>query len=225
LSWAVDSSTLTRMQELVRYIEHTLFKPDASRADIEKLCAEAIQHGFHGVCVNGSRVGLAVTQLEETDLKVVALVGFPLGAGAADTKRYETEVAVDDGAHEIEFVPDLGRFKDGEHEYFLREIRDIVEAADERPVKVVLELGLLDEEQRRIVCEVIRDSGANFVTAPAGFAGEGGGVGELKLLRELLGPNIALKAAGNIPDAASAKALIDAGATRLGTTAGVAIVS
>src|SRR4051794_33959246 len=119
--------------DLARYIDHTLLQPEATREDVTRLCAEAREHGFHGVCVHGSRVELAFSLLEDSDIKVTSLVGFPLGASDSDVKRYETEVAIDQGAQEIEMMINLGRLKDGDHGYVLRELRDIAEAAEERP--------------------------------------------------------------------------------------------
>ena len=132
--------------DLVRRIDHTLARPDATRQDLEQLCAAARAQGFHSVCVSSSRVELACSLVENSEVKVTGLVGFPLGAADADAKRYETEVAVDHGAQEIETVLNIGRLKDGDHRYVLRELRDIAEAADERPVKVILEASLLTSE-------------------------------------------------------------------------------
>src|SRR5437588_3089052 len=136
--------------ELARRIDPTLVKPEATRQDIVRLCAEAREHGFHGVCVNGSRVELAYALLEDTERKVTGLVGFPFGAMDTDAKRYETEVAIDHGAHEIEMVLNIGRLKEGDRSYVLRELRDIAEAAEERPVNVILETGLLTAEERNL---------------------------------------------------------------------------
>src|SRR5689334_17592386 len=124
------------MKNLAPFIEHTLLRADATRQQIDQLCQEARQHQFYGVCVNGVWVAHAYALLEEAETKVVAVVGFPLGAADGDVKRYETEVAVDCGAHEIDVVIQLGRLREGDHRSVLREIRDVVEAAEERPVKV-----------------------------------------------------------------------------------------
>src|SRR5256885_15785391 len=155
--------------ELARYIDHTLLHPEARRQDVARLCAEAREHGFHGVCVNGSRVELAYALLEDTEVKVIGLVGFPLGASDADVKRYETEVAIDHGAHEIEMVLNIGRLKDGDSSYVLRELRDIAEAADERPVNVILEIALLTPEEKNLACELALDSGVHFVCTGTGL--------------------------------------------------------
>lgn len=216
-------STLSA-KDLARCIEHTLFAPDAGRPDIERLCAEAREHDFHAVCVNSSRVELARSLLEETGARVVALVGFPLGAGDTDAKRYETEIAIDHGAHEIDFVLNLGRLKDGDQNYTLREMRDVVEAADERPVKVILETHLLSREEKILACRLALDSGAEFVSTATDFHSLPVKIEDVKLLRETVGETFGVKAAGLIADTAMALALLDAGATRIGTSKGVEII-
>lgn len=211
-------------QELARYIDHTLLRPEARAADIEKLCAEARQYRFFAVCVNGSRVELARHLLEETEVRVAAVVGFPLGAMDPDAKRFETEAAIDAGAQEIDVVLNLGRLKDGEDGFVLRELRDVVEAAEERPVKVILETGLLTPEEKLRACRLVLDSGARFVKTSTGFGPGGATVDDVRLLRQAVGPSFGVKAAGGIRDTATALAMIEAGASRLGTSAGVAIV-
>src|SRR5690242_19680345 len=145
-----------------RIIELTLFAADASQADVEKLCAESRKRNAFAVCVNGSRVELACSLLEESDVLVVALVGFPLGAADTDAKRYKTEIAVDHGAHEIDFVMNHGLLKDGNSKLVLREMRDIVEAADERSVKVILESSLLTRKEIVTACRLAVEAGVQF---------------------------------------------------------------
>jgi deoxyribose-phosphate aldolase len=210
--------------ELARFIDHTLLKPDATAADIERLCAEAREHQFFAVCVNGSRVAQAGHVLDGSEVKVAAVVGFPLGAADSDSKRFETEAALDNGAQEIDVVINIGRLKDGDHACVLRELRDVVEAADERPVKVILETCLLTREEKIRACQVALDSGAQFVKTSTGFSTAGATVEDVKLLREIVGPKFGVKAAGGIRDVLAALAMIEAGATRLGTSNGVAIV-
>jgi deoxyribose-phosphate aldolase len=211
-------------QDLARYLDHTLLKPDATAKDIERLCAEARAHAFAAVCVNGSRVELARHFLEDTDVKVATVVGFPLGAMDCDVKRYETEAAIDAGAQEIDMVLNIGRLKEGDDAYVLRELRDVVEAGDERPVKVIIETCLLSRDEKIRACHLILDSGAQFVKTSTGFSLSGATLDDVRLLREAVGPKFGVKAAGGIRDAASALALIEAGASRLGTSNGVAIV-
>jgi deoxyribose-phosphate aldolase len=205
---------------LASRIESALFAADATRGDIEKLCAEAREHAWFAVCVNGSRVELARTLLEESEVRVVALVGFPTGAGDTDAKRYETEIAVDQDAHEIEAVINIGRLKDGDRRFVLREMRDIVEAADERPVKLVLETHLLAREEIILAVELALDSGAQFVATSTDWHMHDVKAADVALLREKAGAEFGIKAAGNIRDAQIAQALINAGATRIGTTSG-----
>ena len=209
---------------LAQYIDHTLLKSDAAARDIEKLCEEARQHNFFSVCVNGSRVELARSLLEDTPVKVACVVGFPLGAMEGDVKRFETEAAIDSGAHEIDMVINIGRLKDNDDKYVLREIRDVVEAADERVVKVIIETALLTQEEKIRACKLFVDSGAHFVKTSTGFSTAGATVDDVKLLREAVGPSFGVKASGGIRDTATARAIIEAGATRLGTSSGIAIV-
>ena len=204
--------------ELARRLDLTLARPEATRRDLEALCAAARGGDFHSVCVSSSRVELARTLLESSEVKVTALVGFPIGTEDADAKRYETEVAVDQGAQEIETVLNIGRLKDGDRGYVLREWRDIAEAADERPVKVILETGLLTPAERTLACELALDSGVHCVCtgirAPAT-------VEDVRDLRAAVGDKFGVKAAG-LSDLHTALALIEAGATRLGAVEGVA---
>jgi deoxyribose-phosphate aldolase len=213
------------MSDLAPYIDHTLLKPEAAREQIESLCAEAAEHKFSTVCVNGSRVELAYSLLEESDVQVAAVVGFPLGAAEADSKRYETEVAIDQGAGEIDMVMNVGRFQDGDHDYIVREIRDVVESADDHVVKVILETCLLTDTQIEQACKLVVQAQAHFVKTSTGFGSAGATIEHVKLMRETVGQFAGVKAAGGIRDAATARAMIEAGATRLGTSNGIAIVT
>jgi deoxyribose-phosphate aldolase len=210
--------------DLARYIDHTLLKADATAKDIEKLCAEAREHGFFSVCVNGSRIELARQLLDGSDVKVASVVGFPLGAMESDVKRFETEAAIDNGAHEIDVVLNIGRLKDGDDAFILRELRDLVEAADERIVKVILETCLLTREQKIRACLLVIEAGAHFVKTSTGFSSGGATLDDVKLMRETVGPKFGVKASGGIRDSATARAMIEAGATRLGTSSSVTIV-
>jgi deoxyribose-phosphate aldolase len=212
------------MTNLARYIDHTLLKADATAADIEKLCREAREHKFYAVCVNGSWVEAARHWLEGTDVKVATVAGFPLGAMEPDVKRFETEAASDAGAHEIDVVINIGRLKDGDNKYVLRELRDIVEAADERPVKVILETCLLTNEEKVRACKLVVEAGAQFVKTSTGFSESGATLEDVKLLRQEVGDDFGVKASGGIRDSVTALAMIEAGATRLGTSSSVAIV-
>jgi len=211
-------------QALARAIDHTLLRADATSTDIEKLCSEARAHGFYAVCVNGCYIELAHHLLEDSDVKVAATVGFPLGAASSDVKRYETEAAIDAGAQEIDMVLNIGWLKERRDAPLLRELRDIVEAADEHPVKVIIECALLNEEQKVRACRLIVEAEAQFVKTSTGFGPGGATIEDVKLLRQTVGPKFGVKASGGIRDTATALAMIEAGATRLGTSNGVAIL-
>lgn len=200
--------------ELPRIIEFTLAGAAVTAKEVEELCRKAREQKLYGVCVPTSRVELAASFLEDTDLKITALIGGPLGTADGDVKRYETEVALDYGAQEIEVVLNSGRLKDGDHKYVLRELRDVAEAADERIVKAHLQTRLLTREEIVRGCELILDSGAHFVCAA--FAG----LEDVKLLREAVGPKFGVKTENPTLDTKTAQALVEAGATRLGVFAG-----
>lgn len=210
--------------DVARLIDHTLLKPEATADDIARLCAEARQFGFHAVCVNGSRVAQASHLLADTLVKVAAVIGFPLGASDADAKRFEAEALIDLGAQELDVVLNIGRLKDGDDRGVFRELRDLVEAADGVPLKVILECGLLTEDEKRRACSLVVESGAQYVKTSTGFGPGGATVEDVALLRSWVGPRFGVKASGGIRDTATALAMIEAGASRLGTSAGVAIV-
>ena len=210
--------------QLAAFIDHTLLKPDASLAQIEQLCAEAREHHFFSVCVNGSWVEAARHFLDGSDVKVASVVGFPLGAMSGDVKRFETEVAIDDGAHEIDVVLNIARLKAGDDKYVFREICDVVEAADERTVKVILETCLLTDEEKIRACKLVVESGAHFVKTSTGFSTSGATIADVKLMRETVGAKFGVKASGGVRDAQTALAMIAAGATRIGTSNGITIV-
>src|SRR5256886_10784120 len=176
-----------KAQDLARCIDHTLLRADAAAKDIERLCAEAREHHFYAVCVNGSWVVRARDFLDGSDVKVATVVGFPLGAADSDTKRFETEAAIDNGAQEIDVVINIGRLKDGDDPYVLRELRDVIEAADGRPVKVILETGLLRRGEKIRACRLAVDSGAQFVKTSSGFSNGGATIEDVKMVRKIVG--------------------------------------
>ena len=210
-------SSLAR-RELARLIDHTLRRSETTAREIDALCAEARQHGFGSVCVCGSRVAQAAALLEASDVKVTCAVGFPLGAADADVKRYETEVAIDHGAHEIEVVLNSGLLKDGENEAVLRELRDVVEAADEHPVKVLIETSLLTREQVILAAQLAVDSEAKFITLSAVFGTRELSPDLLTATREAVGPKFGIKVFAHTTMLADAARLLDSGATRIGIT-------
>jgi len=208
---------------LSTYIDHTLLRPNATAGDIEKLCSEAIGHQLFAVCVNGCWVQHAWNYLADSDVTLATVVGFPFGASDSDSKRYETEAAVDNGAHEIDMVMNLGRFIDGDHRYIVREIRDVIEAADDRRVKVIIETGHFSDEQIAMACRLALEAEAHFVKTSTGFGPGGATVEHVRLMRETVNQRAGVKASGGIRDRETALAMIEAGATRIGTSSGVTI--
>ena len=214
------------------YIDHTLLKPEATPDDIRRLCREALEYGFYGVCVNSSFVPLAYDTLQsaaaqKTDVslpKIVAVVGFPLGATTTDAKYTETALAVEDGADEIDTVLPIGCLLAGEEKYVLRDIREVVEAAEGLPVKVIIETGLLDETRKVRACQLAVEAGAAFVKTCTGFTRGSATVEDVRLMVATVAGKCQVKASAGIRDRATALALLEAGATRLGTSSGVVIV-
>ena len=210
---------------LNRYIEHTLLRADATARDIEKLCTEAIENELFAVCINGCWVQNAWNHLEDSNVSIATVVGFPSGATDPDAKRYETEVAVDNGAHEIDLMMNIGKFLDGDHQYISREIRDVIDAADDRRVKIIIETGYLNDDQIATACKIAIQAEAHFVKTSSGFGPGAATVEHVKLMRKTVGQFCGVKASGGIRDAETANAMITAGATRIGTSCGVSIVN
>ena len=211
--------------DLAALIDHTLLKPDAIRSDFERLCREAARHGFAAVCVNSSHVALCTALLRDCQVPVAATVGFPLGACSTVAKTAETERAIGDGAGEIDVVCAIGALREGRRELFLSDLRAVVGAAHGAPVKVILETCLLRDDEKRRGAEWAREAGAAFVKTSTGFSLGGATVEDVRLLRDAVGADFGVKASGGIRDAAAADEMIAAGANRLGTSAGVAIVT
>ena len=209
---------------LAGFIDHTLLRADATAADIGKLCDEAILHAFCCVCVNGSWVRHAHDLLEGSGVKVAATAGFPLGAASTAAKCLEIKAAIEEGAREVDVVLNIGRLKQGDDRYVLRELCDLVDAAAGGTLKVILETCLLNREEKVRACRLVVQSGAQFVKTSTGFGSGGATLEDVALMRETVGPDFGVKASGGIRDARTALAMIGAGATRLGTSAGVAIL-
>ena len=215
------------MMELNKYIEHTLLKQDATRADFIKLFEEAKEHKFLGVCVNPCYVRLAKENLGGTDIKIVTVIGFPLGANTTKTKVFETVNAINDGADEIDMVINVTKLKDRETEFIVDEIKQIKHACQGHNLKVIIETDLLTKEEIKLACELCIKGGADFVKTSTGFVK--GGVGakaeDVKLMYDTVNfAGLQVKASGGIRDKEAALAMIEAGAVRLGTSSGVKIV-
>ncbi len=210
---------------LNKYFDHTLLNADATAGDIERLCAEAKEYDFYAVCVNGCNVKTAAKALAGTDIKVAAVVGFPLGASATETKTFEAIQCCEDGAAEIDMVINIGALKDGRYETVTDDIAATVASADEYGaiVKVIIEASLLTEDEIRKACELSLSAGAAFVKTSTGYKG-GATVEQVALMRACVGNHAGVKASGGIRDLESCKALIEAGADRIGASASVAIM-
>jgi deoxyribose-phosphate aldolase len=213
---------LTRA-ELAAVIEHTLLRPGATRAHVEHLCREARSHGFAGVCVHPSRVALARTCLEG-QVRVCTVVGFPLGANLPAVKASEACLAVADGADELDVVIALGPLKDNDREAVLRDLATVVAISEGRPVKAILETALLTDDEIDVACTIAAEAGVRFVMTSTGFGPGGATVEAVARMRRAVGPRIGVEASGAIPDAATAHALLAAGADRLGVSASLAIL-
>jgi deoxyribose-phosphate aldolase len=212
---------------LARMIDHTLLKPDATHKEIEKLCTEAKQYGFASVCINPSNVKLCAKFLRDTDVKVCTVIGFPLGAATTATKAFETELAIKDGAHEVDMVINVGMLKSGEYEYVEEDILAVVREACHRGVltKVIIETGLLTDEEKVKACMLAKHAGADFVKTSTGFVKGGATVGDIALMRKVVGPELGVKASGGVRSQEDALALIASGADRIGASASVKIVT
>ncbi|GFN30324.1 deoxyribose-phosphate aldolase [Paenibacillus xylaniclasticus] len=213
-------------QSIARFIDHTLLKPGATSADISKLCEEAIKHQFYSVCVNGSWVSYCRDQLAGSNVAVSAVVGFPLGAMSTKVKVFEASEAVDEGASEIDMVLPIGALLDGRYGVVNHDISAVVRAVEGSAiVKVILETGLLSDEQKAEACRVAEAAGAHYVKTSTGFGAGGATEADIRLMRASVSSSIGVKASGGIRDRETAIMMLNAGANRLGTSAGIAIVN
>lgn len=210
---------------LARLIDHTLLRPEATSEQVRRLCDEALDHRFATVCVNPSRVPLAVSRLEDSGIGVCTVVDFPLGAGGESLKRAAARRAVSDGAAELDMVVALGLLREGADDRVAAEIAAVVEEAAGRTVKAILETGLLTPQEIDRACRLCARAGADFVKTSTGFGVPGATVEAVRRMRAAVGPETGVKASGGIRDAAAARAMIEAGANRLGTSASLAILS
>ncbi|WP_347355762.1 deoxyribose-phosphate aldolase [Bdellovibrio sp.] len=210
--------------QLSRYIDHTLLKPEAQLSQIEKLCAEAKEHSFFSVCVNTSYVKTCAELLQGSSVKVCCVVGFPLGAMDTESKAYETSTAIRNGAQEIDMVIQIGALKDRRLDYVRDDIKAVVQAAHGHTVKVIIETSLLNNDDKVLACKAALEAGAHFVKTSTGFGGGGATVDDVKLMKSVVGNQMEVKASGGIKDAQQANAMIEAGATRLGTSSGITII-
>ena len=212
-------------KELAKYIDHTLLKPDASAAQIIRICDEAKEYGFASVCVNPSRIALVAEQLKGTDVTPCCVVGFPLGAIPSESKAAETAVAVKNGAGEIDMVINIGAAKDGDWALVESDIAAVKAACGPAKLKVIIETCLLTDDEKVKACIAAKNANADFVKTSTGFSKAGATPEDVALMRKTVGPDMGVKAAGGVHNRAEAEAMIAAGATRIGASSGIAIVT
>lgn len=210
---------------LARYIDHTLLKPDATETDYKKLCDQAKTHNFFSVCVPSSRLQLVKSELIGSNVKSVVVVGFPFGYCDTLSKAFETQQARKNGADEVDMVLQVGALKERDFDFVLEDIAAVVRAANGIPVKVILETGLLTNDEKRTACRLSLEAEAQFVKTCTGFSTGQAEVTDIELMKSVVGSKMQIKASGGIRSLEKAEALIQAGASRLGTSSGVELVT
>ena len=213
--------------EVAALIDHTLLKADASPEQVKHLCREARQYKFASVCVNPVYVRLAAEELHGSGVDVCSVIGFPLGATTTAIKLYESQRALTDGADELDMVINIGALKAGERDAVQTEIAELADAAHENGsiLKVIIECALLSDEEKVLACQLAQVAGADFVKTSTGFSSGGATASDVRLMRQTVGPSMGIKAAGGIRSYADALTMVEAGATRIGASAGVRIVA
>ncbi|MGA8852748.1 MAG: deoxyribose-phosphate aldolase [Christiangramia sp.] len=210
---------------LNQYIDHTLLSANATTSEIKKLCVEAIDHKFYAVCVNSSRVKYAKEILAESEVKLAATIGFPLGASSTISKITEAEKAIADGADEIDMVMNVGFFRDGKYELVQKEIANIKKTIGSNILKVIIETCYLTDEEIAVASELVLKAGADFVKTSTGFGSRGASLQDVKIMKKVVGDKVKIKASGGIRDAETAKEYIKMGVDRIGTSSGIKIIS
>jgi len=205
-------------------IDHTQLKPDATFEQIEKLCNEAVENGFFAVVINPSYVGYVRELVKDKGVKIASVVGFPLGAATTEVKVFETKDLIKKGVDEVDMVMNIGAFKSQEYEVVEKDIESVVEAANGRCVKVILETCYLTDKEKVIACKLAKIAGASFVKTSTGFGGAGATVSDVRLMRKTVGNDMGVKAAGGIRDYTTAVEMIKAGANRIGVSSSVSII-
>lgn len=213
--------------DLAGFIDHTLLKPDATAAEVDRMCDEAIEYNFASVCVNPTWAKRVAERLRGSGVVTCCVVGFPLGATMPEVKALEARRAIRDGAREIDMVVNVGALKSGQHDLVYRDIASVADACRDAGVlcKVIIEAALLEDDEKVIVSRIARDAKAHYVKTSTGFGPGGATVYDVALMREAVGPDMGVKASGGIRSAEDVKQMIAAGATRIGASAGVAIVT
>lgn len=225
MSTPTEPNLTPAQRELAALIDHTLLKPEATRAEVEKLCAEAKAYGFCSVCVNTFWVPLCAELLKGTAVKVCTVVGFPLGAMDSRSKAFETREAVARGAQEVDMVINVGAIKSEDWATVEADVRGVVEAAGSVPVKVILETGLLTDDEKVRACKACVAAGAAFVKTSTGFSKGGATEADIALMRATVGAGLGVKASGGVRTLEDARKMVAAGASRIGASSGIAIVT
>jgi deoxyribose-phosphate aldolase len=203
-------------KELARFVDYLVLQPHVTKDELTRVCASARELGLGGICVHTSRLAQAYHLLEDSGVKLTAAIAFPFGAADADVKRYEVETAIDNDAHFIEAVANIGRIRDGDHGYVSREFRDLVEAADDRPVSIVVEAPLLTRAEIETACHLAIEAGCKGIITSTGIDGRVARAEDVRLIKDIVGEKFGVKAVGGIVDGAGALAMLEAGATRIG---------
>ncbi|HEM5422827.1 TPA: deoxyribose-phosphate aldolase [Streptococcus suis] len=211
--------------KLNKYIDHTILKPETTQEQVEKILAEAKEYDFASVCVNPTWVALAAESLKDSDVKVCTVIGFPLGANTPAVKAFETKDAISNGADEIDMVINIGALKTGNYDLVLEDIKAVVAASGDKLVKVIIEACLLTDDEKVNACQLSQEAGADYVKTSTGFSTGGATVADVALMRKTVGPDMGVKASGGARSYEDAIAFIEAGASRIGASSGVAIMN
>lgn len=212
------------MLNYASYIDHTALKPETRKADVLKLCEEAAKYGFASVCVNPAWVRTAHSILRGTTIKIASVVGFPFGTQASIAKAFEAKVAYDDGASEFDMVINVGALKDHDYDSVIRDVEAVVKIVPPSTVKVIIETCNLVDDEKRVACLLAEHAGAHFVKTSTGFGASGATIADVMLMKSVIGPTTEVKASGGIRDANTMLQMIEAGASRIGTSSGVKIM-
>ncbi len=214
-----------KKENLARMIDHTVLKPNTELEQVKKVCREALEYNFASVCINPSFVKLVAEELKGSEVKVCTVIGFPLGATTTKVKKVETIEAIENGAQEVDMVINIGRMKDGDYDYVLNDIKAVVEAAKGKALtKVIIEACLLTNQEKKKVCEIAKEAGADFVKTSTGFSTGGATREDIKLMRETVGNEMGVKASGGVRKLEDALTMIENGATRIGASSSVEII-
>ena len=211
--------------KLNKYIDHTILKPETTQEQVEKILSEAKEYDFASVCVNPTWVSLAAESLKDSDVKVCTVIGFPLGANTSAVKAFETKDAIANGADEIDMVINVGALKAGNDALVLDDIKAVVDASGDKLVKVIIEACLLTDDEKVRACQLSKEAGADYVKTSTGFSTGGAKVADVALMRKTVGPDMGVKASGGARSYEDAIAFIEAGASRIGASSGVAIMN